>query len=170
MPLCSPLSSGTVDGTNLNLNEVSGNVPAGTGVILVGNTTTATLPIATDAAAATAATTNDLTGTYTDKTIEATSTDYYVLATKSGELGFWLPKEGTTTLKANKAYLPASALNAAATQAQGLKLNLGGVTGIGSINAETGTKDAAIYDLTGRRVNKPAQGIYIVGGKKVLVK
>lgn len=162
--------TGTVDGTNLNLNEVSGNVPAGTGVILVGNTTTATLPIATDAAAATAATTNDLTGTYTDKTIEATSTDYYVLATKSGELGFWLPKEGTTTLKANKAYLPASALNAAATQAQGLKLNLGGVTGIGSINAETGTKDAAIYDLTGRRVNKPAQGIYIVGGKKVLVK
>ena len=162
--------TGTVDGTNLNLNEVSGNVPAGTGVILVGNTTTATLPIATDAAAATAATTNDLTGTYTDKTIEATSTDYYVLATKGGELGFWLPKEGTTTLKANKAYLPASALNAAATQAQGLKLNLGGVTGIGSINAETDTKDAAIYDLTGRRVNKAAKGIYIVGGKKVLVK
>ena len=30
--------------------------------------------------------------------------------------------------------------------------------------------DGAIYDLTGRRVNATEKGIYIVGGKKVLVK
>ena len=162
--------TGTVDGTTLRLSEVSGNVPAGTGVILVGNATSATLPIAAANDATATVADNALEGTYTDKAIDAASTEYYVLATKAGELGFWLPKEGTTTLKANKAYLPASALTASAVQAQGLRLEIGGVTGINTAITDNADKDAAIYDLTGRRVNKPAQGIYIVGGKKVLVK
>ena len=162
--------TGTVDGTTLRLSEVSGNVPAGTGVILVGNATSATLPIAAANNATATVADNALQGTYTDKAIDAASTDYYVLATKGGELGFWLPKEGTTTLKANKAYLPASALTASAIQAQGLRLEIGGVTGINTAITDNADKDAAIYDLTGRRVNKPAQGIYIVGRKKVLVK
>lgn len=162
--------TGTVDGTTFRLSEVSGSVPAGTGVILVGGEASATLPIAAANEATATVTDNALEGTYTDKTIDAASTDYYVLATKAGELGFWLPKEGTTTLKANKAYLPATALSAAAAQAQGLRLEIGGVTGINTAITDNADKDAAIYDLTGRRVNKPAQGIYIVGGKKVLVK
>ena len=29
--------------------------------------------------------------------------------------------------------------------------------------------DAAVYDLAGRRVIEPEKGVYIVGGKKVLV-
>lgn len=42
-------------------------------------------------------------------------------------------------------------------------------TGIGSVLATDGPA-APVYDLSGRRVNSPARGIYIRGGKKVLVK
>lgn len=41
-------------------------------------------------------------------------------------------------------------------------------TSIDSIEAENGTQ--TIYDLTGRVVNKATNGIYIVNGKKMLVK
>jgi len=42
-------------------------------------------------------------------------------------------------------------------------------TGIGSVLATDGPA-APVYDLGGRRVNQPARGIYIQGGRKVLVK
>lgn len=43
------------------------------------------------------------------------------------------------------------------------------VTAIGRIEADTNTA-GAIYDLSGRRVVKAERGLYIIGGKKVLVK
>jgi hypothetical protein len=42
-------------------------------------------------------------------------------------------------------------------------------TGIEEIVTENG-KVEAVYDLQGRKVNAPAKGIYIVNGKKILVK
>ncbi len=44
----------------------------------------------------------------------------------------------------------------------------GTYTGINAVDAESG--DAEIYDLTGRRVEKAVKGVYIINGKKVLVK
>ncbi len=44
-------------------------------------------------------------------------------------------------------------------------------TGISDIDADVKKADAAVYDLSGRRVAKPsARGIYISGGKKYVVK
>ena len=43
-------------------------------------------------------------------------------------------------------------------------------TGIVEIDDERQTKDDAIYDLSGRRVAKPTRGVYIVNGRKVVVK
>ena len=42
-------------------------------------------------------------------------------------------------------------------------------TGIGEVNEE-GKEVKTIYDLQGRKVENPAQGIYIIEGKKVLVR
>ncbi|MCH5181292.1 MAG: M60 family metallopeptidase [Prevotellaceae bacterium] len=52
------------------------------------------------------------------------------------------------------------------------KLQNAEITGIGGIEADVAeSKSAAVYDLSGRRVAAPAQGgVYVVGGKKVLVK
>ena len=42
-------------------------------------------------------------------------------------------------------------------------------TGVDEVNAENGNVKA-IYDLQGRKVNTPSKGIYIIDGRKVLVK
>jgi hypothetical protein len=42
-------------------------------------------------------------------------------------------------------------------------------TGIQNVNTVK-ANDGAIFDLQGRRVNKPAKGLYIIDGKKVMVK
>ena len=42
-------------------------------------------------------------------------------------------------------------------------------TGIGEVKGENG-KVKTIYDLQGRKVETPSKGIYIIDGKKVLVK
>lgn len=43
-------------------------------------------------------------------------------------------------------------------------------TGLAGVTAGKGRTDARVYDLQGRRVSKPDHGIYIVGGKKKLMK
>ena len=45
----------------------------------------------------------------------------------------------------------------------------GQIDGIASLK-ETVEKGIAIYDLAGRRVNRPAHGLYIVNGRKILIK
>jgi len=42
-------------------------------------------------------------------------------------------------------------------------------TGINAVNAAA-NMDGNIYDLSGRRVMQPTKGLYIIGGKKVVVK
>jgi hypothetical protein len=66
----------------------------------------------------------------------------------------------------HKAYLktaPGAALSSS------LRFDFGGTTAIEEV--ETEVAETVIYDLTGRRVSEITEaGIYIIGGKKVLVK
>ena len=43
-------------------------------------------------------------------------------------------------------------------------------TGIDDIEGEDESAETVIYDLRGRRVDNPTKGMYIVNGKKVLIK
>ena len=45
-----------------------------------------------------------------------------------------------------------------------------GETGIGATLNDKGQKDRIFYDLQGRKVSEPTRGLYIVNGKKVVVK
>ena len=45
-----------------------------------------------------------------------------------------------------------------------------GVTAIRDVQVADRDQPAAVYDLQGRRVSKPSRGVYIVGGRKVLIK
>lgn len=65
---------------------------------------------------------------------------------------------------ANKAYLPATAGASLV-----LRFNFGGTTAIESV-VNGIDANAAIYDLSGRRVEKAVKGIYIQNGKKIIVK
>lgn len=83
---------------------------------------------------------------------------------------YWMNATGAAfTNGAHKAYLKLDKSTPAGSQAvNGFPFN-GTTTGIEQIEAGADAKNA-IYDLSGRRVNKAAKGIYILNGKKVLVK
>ena len=83
---------------------------------------------------------------------------------------YWMNATGAAfTNGAHKAYLKLDKNASAGSQAvNGFPFN-GTTTGIEQIEAGADAKNA-IYDLSGRRVNKAAKGIYILNGKKVLVK
>ena len=83
---------------------------------------------------------------------------------------YWMNPTGAAfTNGAHKAYLKLDKNTFVGSQAvKGFPFN-GTTTGIEQIEAGADAKNT-IYDLSGRRVNKAAKGIYILNGKKVLVK
>lgn len=99
------------------------------------------------------------------------ATAYYKLAEGDEGLGFyWANANGTAfTNGANKAYL---AIKGNMSQMRGFSFE-SMTTGINNVVANTNnSKNAVIYDLNGRRINSlnAAKGVYIVNGKKVIVK
>ena len=92
----------------------------------------------------------------------------------TGTIGFWWgAAEGAAfDLAANKAYLavPTSTGNGA----RGFALFNDDVTGIAELNAHNSefiiNNSDAVYNLAGQRVAQPTKGLYIVNGRKVVVK
>ena len=159
--------TGVKDGNWLNLVKVEGVLPANTGIIVKADEGDYTFNYAT---VATAVENNLLTGSVAATTVEG---EAYVLGYAEGTTDVVFAKakltEGTFLNNANKAYLPVSALPTGANAAY-YSFRFGeGTTGVENVVVENEVK--AIFDLTGRRVEAiTAPGIYIVGGKKVLVK
>ena len=156
----------------VKLTEVEGVIPAATPVILkkIGEDATYNFVYTSDAAAEIG--TNLLEGSIANRYVVG---DAYVLTLKDGEVcfgGVLLNQlEGAAFLNnANKVYLPATALTTGSDAPYySFRFEGEGTTAIENVEVENEVK--AIYDLTGRRVEEiTAPGIYIVGGKKVLVK
>ena len=144
------------------------DIPANNGAILEG-AGTHTLTIA---AASSDWDDNKLVGTNVNTYVEG---EAYVLGKDGEGAGFFKAtlnkneagEEGTTHFlnNANKAYLPATAGASLV-----LRFNFGGTTAIESVLNNGLDTNAAIYDLSGRRVEKAVKGIYIQNGKKIIVK
>lgn len=164
--------------TQLEDNEV----PAGTAVLLKGSGTSATATINTGSAFSTS-NDNDLLGVYVptdfalDETandendVEVSCTSEYFLGVYNSTVGFYrsgvVSKTDYYTLGANKAYLG----NANASRGFAIKWNDDEVTGIRTIdNGKQSVKNGAFYDLSGRRVENPQHGMYIVNGRVVVIK
>lgn len=96
--------------------------------------------------------------------------NYYKLGLNAEKVpGFyWGAADGAAfkMTKATTAYLAVP--KTMANGANALFFDFGPETGINEIQTEQA--DKAIFDLSGRRVQKATKGFYIVGGKKVLVK
>ncbi len=142
-------------------------VPPFTGVVVKGNKGVHTIP----AGAGTPLYPNILKGVTENKVLNKVDGDYtnYILAEKSGNVGFYAVSNGST-LNAGKAYLPlptaelpSSAREFILTFDDGETTNIKDVVSL----KETHT---AYYDLQGRRVAQPKSGLYIVNGKKVIIK
>ena len=70
------------------------------------------------------------------------------------------------TLPDGKAYLPKSAISTSSAKA--LILGFGDATGINK--AKAAKAEGAIYSISGVRVAQPQKGVYIMNGRKVIVK
>lgn len=87
----------------------------------------------------------------------------YVLNSKTSGLGFYkLSAEGK--IRANKAYL----VYGSADTRDFMAFDDDEVTGIKSMSDAKGVNE--VYNLSGQRVSRPSKGIYVVDGKKVMMK
>ena len=148
----------------VTLTEVEGVLPANTGVLVNAAQGNYTFNYAAEATA-------NVEGNLLEGTVAATEigAEAYVLSIVNGNVGLYKAEMagGVWLNNANKAYLPASAANGAASYSFRFE---GGTTGISEVKGENG-EVKAIFDLTGRRVEEiTAPGVYIVNGKKTLVK
>ena len=111
---------------------------------------------------------NILEGTLKKTTVEPHSVLTLGYGNKTGDLGFWWYTG--TTIPANRAYIPESALESA-PGVKGITLVFDEETGIKTTNPTNPTNESW-YSIDGRKLEgKPTQkGLYINNGRKVLIK
>ncbi len=173
LPFAYTLPEGTtanavsVSGTTAELAEFS-EVPEGTGVVLVNSSAASSVTLTVGEATAdesTTASSNQLEGSYVNATQDADATVFALSGGSSGnEPGFYVY---AGQLGAYKAYLPADVTSGSV---RALLLDGSALTGVSSAPAASSADAAATYDLQGRRVSQAQRGLYIRGGKKVLVR
>ena len=151
----------------LDMTAVEGVVPANAGVVIKSDNKAANIVLtANTKSAATALTGNQLVGT-TEEIAFSELTDKLVFGvTTQNHVGFYTAG-GSDALPANRAYLPTSVLGGN----NAVAMNFGGnVTGINAV-VKADKANAAIYDLTGRRVTRTVKGgLYIQNGSKFVAR
>ena len=146
----------------LTKTEVTGAVPAGTGLLLKGNGE-CVIPVA-------ATSTFDVTGNKLEgKTAAyelAANGGYVLMNDATNGLGFY-QNSNIFTVGANTAYLPFGFDGGSARSFFSFGSD---ATGIGSAKSEEIKDKSEVYNLKGLRVSQPTKGLYIVNGKKVVIK
>jgi len=151
----------TCDGTKVTLTPVE-NVPANTGVVLKGAANTYNIPVIASSSTAK----GDLKGSATDAKAFDESYNYYYLAMNDANAQFKKLTSGGS-IAAGKAYLQLDK----ATSARELSVSFEeDVTAISSVELSQDKMQNEFFDLQGRRVAQPTKGMYIVNGKKVIIK
>ena len=156
--------------TSVEMTLATDNIiPANTGVVLVKHGTDPTYTISNEPGMVAK---GDISGTTSAiELTDDTRNNYRVfgLSTASPQsLGFFRPSSRVTSIPANKAFYDLTG-----SGVQGFVLSFDGTeTGIAleQIMQPRPEADKPAYDLSGRRVNHAAKGVYIIGGRKVIVK
>ena len=148
-------------GNTVATTQMTGTVPANTPLLLEGVTTA--IPVA--ASSTTDVSANLLkAGTGAAVSTESGKTKYALSA--EGEVATFKKIVADTTIPAGKAYLEFNEV----ISAPELNFNFGNPTGIQSITSAVNKGEGIVFDLQGRKVAQPAKGLYIVNGKKVVIK
>ena len=157
----------TSDGQNegyVSLTEyTAAALPANEGFILVGEPNEQALmaPAAGEAVADLG--TSNILGNSAGRAVSLSAGQCYLLGSVNGNPGFYACGGGTLAM--NKAYL-----NISSAASRSIVIRFPGATDIDDVVGESGNVEG-IYDLTGRKIEEiTTPGIYIVNGKKVLVK
>lgn len=145
-----------VAGDNVSFVEVT-SAPAETGLLLKGDAGDYNIPTTSSPASVTSA----MEGTLTETTVPAGT---FVLFNKGGNVAFYKTTAASFTVGANTAWLPA---DISAHDFIGLD---GETTNIASVAKSLKADNVEYYNLAGQRVAQPTKGLYIVNGKKVIIK
>lgn len=151
----------------LDMTAVEGVVPAKAGVVIKSDNKAANIVLtANTKTAATALTGNQLVGTTEEIAFSELTGKLVFGVTAQNHVGFYAAG-GSDALPANRAYLPTSVLGGN----NAVAMNFGGnVTGINAV-VKADKANAAIYDLTGRRVTRTVKGgLYIQNGSKFVAR
>lgn len=153
------------EGDQLRLTPLEGAIPARTGVVLFSETAQTDVLFAPAAQSTANVEKGQLTGSRT--AVTATGNEYALSGAGGRAIGFY-PVNAGVSIPAGRAYYAAGQSN---VQGFTLVIGSGDATGIGTAPTTATGKPAAIYDLQGRSVTRPsAHGIYIVNGKKMILK
>ncbi len=157
----------------IKLEDLNGIIPAGTAVVLNGPQGTYDFKVVNDETVAPA---NNLLRGFDAPHLTEGGDIYYKLTVKNDIVGFYWGEENGEAFEsgAHKAYLaiPAGASNAKffvlGTAGDLVSEDGGFVDGINEVTASDSKNE--YFNLNGTRVNSLRKGIYIVGGKKVVIK
>ena len=155
-------STGTLD-----MTAVEGVVPANAGVVIKSDSKAENIVLTANAkSTATVLTGNQLVGTTEEIAFSELTGKLVFGVTAQDHVGFYAAG-GSAALPANRAYLPTSVLGGE----NAVAMNFGGnVTGINAV-VKADKANAAIYDLTGRRVTRTVKGgLYIQNGSKFVAR
>lgn len=150
-----------ITGTNITFSQITGAVPANTGVLLKGTAGETIYP--TIATSGTAPATNLLEGISTATLVAGNA--YYGLS------GNQFVKVNAGTVPAGKALLPASAIGTNPARLSFFFEGEDTTTGISTMHNSEFIMHNEVYNLNGQRVNDMKKGgLYIMNGKKVIMK
>jgi len=170
----STISNGTAyvasaaSGSTVTLTSCTDKVAAGAGLMIKG-TPDATFTISVTADAATFSGTNKLVGLPNGGTV-AKDNNNYVFGWPSetpANYGFYLINDTEPALGAGKSYLHTDAALSARLSVDFEES--GDVTGISEISSKK-KFNGEFFNLNGQKVQNPTMGLYIVNGKKVIIK
>ena len=147
----------------VTLTQVIGDVAAGTGLVLVGNTGYATAQVQVVETGTDYQSINLLVGVLSTNVIN--SSNQYVLVEKENGVRFADTANKEAHVPAGKAYLETTASSRILT----IHFEDGDVTGIGNTESEVQHVEN-VYNLRGQRVVNPKKGLYIINRKKVMIK
>ena len=145
---------GKIEDDQVRMTGIKGLVPANTPVVILAEEGTYEMNISNDASAPAAD--NDLKGVYIQ------SRPSYALAPQSAGAEDCFFASTGEDLPANTAYV-----KLADTSVEEIPMVFDDYTGIKSLEDN---ENHTMYDLSGRRVNKTNKGVYIIDGKKMMVK
>ena len=155
--------------STMTVNALAGGViPAQTGVLVKGTAgETYTLNATTETAET--VTGNSLVAVTVPTHVAQTDGDYTNFMLKNGKFIMIAEQETSAKIPANKAYLQVLSEQLPSVSDSGITL-VWDIDGISDLIPDT-TSATVTYDLTGRKVSSPSKGgVYIVNGKKMIVK
>jgi len=161
------------EGLAIKIISIDGNViSANTGMLLSG-TGGETYRLRYTAEAGATNESNRLVPVVESVHVNATDGQYTNYMMRGGRFVKILDEDESVMMPAHRAYLPLLTSEAAGANFIGIVWDdetVTGLDGVPSADPEPSTLDGTIYNLQGQKVDHPTRGIYIINGKKVVIK